>query len=248
MDKMEENLINYRLSRDEGPPPDDEAFAETRLTKKFRKGFMKKYGMTETDLQDWQYCDGDYNKDQPWHAKFKENFKLNCEWPPDKDKCVCGVDIYYNCYITNRNRDFVITTGRCCIDKFLGPNRRRCEICHKKHRGRKDNMCKECRKTSCCLDCKQSLDRDEPFRKEQLCTECKGERNFEENQTARYEYEQALLDVKRLRLRAKQMKLEMVRRQLGRVQAPKPKRVECPRCKIKRRQPEYRLCSKCRFA
>ena len=130
MNKMEENLISYGLSRKEGPPPDDEAFAETRLTKKFRRGLMRMYGMTEGDLQDWQYCGGDYNKDQPWHAKFKENFKLNCEWQPDKDKCVCGVDIYYNCYITNRNRDFVITTGRCCIDKFLGPNRRRCEICH----------------------------------------------------------------------------------------------------------------------
>src|SRR4051794_16660789 len=126
MDEMDDmDIINKFMRERDAPLPDDEQFSKTPLTAKFRKGLWKKYGMTEHDLHDWQYCGGDWNKNQPWHYEFKNNFKLNCKWPPEEDECVCGAEIYYNCFM-NRARDFVIVTGRCCIDKFLGPYRRRC--------------------------------------------------------------------------------------------------------------------------
>ena len=241
---MQERLTKYGLERDDGPPPDDEHFAETKLTLKFRQGLWDKYGLKEKDLHDWQYAGGEWNKNQPWHLAFKEKFEINCEWPAPVDRCVCDVEIKFLCYIANRKRDVVIITGRCCIDKFLGPNRRRCEICNEPHRNRKHNMCTECRKLSNCKKCKEFLERNEPYRKEQLCTECKIEENFAERERVEYECWKAEQDAKMATIRAKMTAVEAER--VKRL-APKIHYKLCAICKKERHNATYAMCYTCKY-
>src|SRR5690606_38727443 len=172
----------------------------------------------------------------------KMNFKA-CEWPEHKDSCICDTDIVYNHFVTNRARDRVIVVGKCCIDKFLGPNRKRCEVCYEPHRNRKRNLCGECiKKYDTCIDCHENLEWGDRYRAEGLCLGCKNDRIQREYENERYEYEMALWKAREAKLLAERMRLDMVKRQLERARAPKPVRVECPKCKLVKRDHRYRLC------
>ena len=236
---------------DNAPRPEDPDRAERKISTKFLNGLWRHEGLKHDDLNDWQYGGGDYREYDGYkaHAEFKRQFILACPWPEYKTSCVCDTVIIYNHFVANRARDRVIVVGKCCIDKFLGPNRKRCEVCYNPHRKRGRNLCDACiKKHGVCSDCHENLEWGDRYRDEGLCVPCKDDRCRYEDEKEQYEYEMALLKVEEAKLRAKQMKLEMEKRARERALAPKPKWVECPKCKIKRRQAEYRLCSKCRFA
>jgi len=215
----------------------DPEFAEQDLTRKFEEGLWRKYELRPKDLDDWQYAGGDYNKNEKWHARFKDAFQINTEWPERENKCVCGVDIVFNCFISNRERTWIIPIGRCCINKFIGPNRRRCEICHEPHRNRKRNMCKTCFKISKCKGCQEILGRDEPYRAERMCRICKYEHDYSEFERERAEYEQKVLRA------AKEIK-ERQRAEKEQEEA-KLKFITCVRCNNKRHRSIYKMCWNC---
>jgi hypothetical protein len=215
----------------------DVRFAEDDLTSKFKTRLWKEYGLRPKDLDDWQYAGGDYNEKEPWHAKFKKEFKIKTDWPERADECVCGVEIMYNCFISNRERDWVLVIGRCCINKFIGPNRRRCEICYEPHRNRKRNMCKACYKTSKCKGCGDILDRDEPHKAERMCINCKSEYDYSEFERQRAEYEEGILRA------AKEIKER--RKAEEEREAAKLKFVTCNRCNKKQHRSIYKMCWAC---
>lgn len=87
--------------------------------------------------------------------------------PEYKDKCICGVGIKENCYITDGSR--VLTVGSCCISNFLPKEvqNRTCNICRQPHQNRKNNFCNLCRETRCftCYRTKES-------KAKEICNSC----------------------------------------------------------------------------
>tara|TARA_R110000744_G_scaffold40244_1_gene91263 strand:+ start:432 stop:905 length:474 start_codon:yes stop_codon:yes gene_type:complete len=65
-----------------------------------------------------------------------------------KDKCLCGHDIEFNCWVykIKPNGDISIkVVGSHCIDKFV-QHRQVCQDCNEPHRNKKLDLCTPCKK------------------------------------------------------------------------------------------------------
>lgn len=130
----------------------------------------------EEYLSGFYYAGGKY--DDPMKGiSHRKYFKLRYGIEPPfeyKDRCICGVAIKLNCYITDDDENFMVI-GRCCITKFLPEENqgRTCSICKKPHQSNKDNFCKDCRpkipKGRFCEECGDSHHN----RKDNLCNNCR---------------------------------------------------------------------------
>lgn len=120
-----------------------------KLKKAFLEGLQEKWGLTYDDLinDGYKYAGGTPNEHQMHHARYFDKMFPNKSYPEKEDYCVCGHNIKHNCYITNRNKEYVIPLGNCCIKNFMpdGMGHRTCENCEAPHKNRKDNLCKNCR-------------------------------------------------------------------------------------------------------
>tara|TARA_R110000796_G_C14250230_1_gene398499 strand:+ start:115 stop:549 length:435 start_codon:yes stop_codon:yes gene_type:complete len=132
------------------------------LSTSFLKG-LEEYNLTPEDIEQskWRYCGG--NKES--RLKY---WKLTCpkdDLPEHIDKCVCGVKIVENCYITNGI--YILILGNKCIQKF--EYNRICSKCENPHNNRVVDKCNACRLCVCdicgvtikksynkCLDCKKN--------------------------------------------------------------------------------------------
>lgn len=89
-------------------------------------------------------------------SNFKiEDFKKglpNLDIPPEVDSCICGHHIKENCYVSDGQK--ILILGNCCIKKFLpGGISKRCELCKRSHKNRKNNLCNDCRNLRDCPIC-----------------------------------------------------------------------------------------------
>lgn len=118
-----------------------------KVTKAFIAGF-KKLGYTTKQLDDFKYCGGCSNSSQKKqsdrHLKyFKLVFGEDKEMPEYKNKCICGINITKNIYITNKKDILVI--GNECKNHFIKKSGRTCELCGDVHKRRLSNRCKNCK-------------------------------------------------------------------------------------------------------
>ncbi len=227
------------------PAPADYAFSEEELSNKFCKGLWRKYGMRLDDLKDWQYAGGD-DTTPSYHAEFRRKFRIRCRWPARDIRCVCDTPIIHNFYVANRERTIVLVTGGCCVDRFLGKNRKRCELCYEPHRNRKRNMCAACMKIAVCKTCNADIDENDPIDK-RLCRDCWCEEMRAENERLEYEHAMAKYEASLARIAAKRAAAIEKITGVAYVEAKKIKWCECPKCKMIRRKEGYRLCYKCQF-
>ena len=109
------------------------------LRQSFFNGLYNLHGVTKDELREkWTFAGGDPESD--YYAYFKLLCKSRIKkglpeytMPKHETNCVCGRDIWINCFITNYERFIVV--GSCCIGKFMENGRKRtCEICKKPHR------------------------------------------------------------------------------------------------------------------
>jgi len=139
---------------------------ETKISKQFQKG-LAEYDLSIDDLTKWRYCGGNKGR----HLNYFRKCCPNDDKPENKDECICGHAIVENCYITNGPELLIV--GNCCINRFLPKENagRSCEICKKRHKNRKDNLCHDCRKNNgkTCEICRK------PHRniKDNLCNHCR---------------------------------------------------------------------------
>lgn len=125
--------------------------------------------------QNWRYLGGEYNASNqaPFNqwTRYCEARLLNPQtFTPakHKDKCICGQDITFNCWIGKETADGKIkvkVVGSHCIDKFV-LNRQVCAECDEPHNSNKYDLCKSClkkkkqrekyRRTNC-LNCNKRI-------------------------------------------------------------------------------------------
>ena len=109
--------------------------------------FLNDYGLTMKEVKEkYQYAGND--KDRNTNGKktrYEVLFGKDAKYPTHVDNCICGQRIKNNCFITTHEKDHIITLGNCCIRRFEG-RVKKCDICKKIHRNRKDNICNDCRK------------------------------------------------------------------------------------------------------
>jgi hypothetical protein len=78
----------------------------------------------------------------------REIFKVHFpdgEFPEKEKKCICGVKIDHNHWITN-GENYIVIGSVCQTNWFKFDTSRVCSGCKKSHKGRKDNYCTTCRK------------------------------------------------------------------------------------------------------
>ena len=144
-----------------------------KLSKRFEEG-LKEYGLTVEEVrEDWWACGWYHHRkcskvdDENitglgiFHSFFP---KKEYEVPEDAMKCICGIDIIRNYYITDGNDVLVI--GSECIRHFVRRHGKKlCSTCKEPHKNRKDNLCNDCREIE--RDCKNyQLDQRE------ICKTC----------------------------------------------------------------------------
>lgn len=107
------------------------------------------------------------------HSKYWA-LKYGKKQPPLKQrKCVCDHHIENNCYVTDDDVFFLVI-GNCCIERFIAKEKqgKLCSNCNSPHNGRKDNLCKECRKThSQCKECRTPIQKN--MLKGETCNQCR---------------------------------------------------------------------------
>ena len=131
---------------------------------------LQQYDLTYDDFLKFSYSGGNKNRHYNyWKIKMK-----NDELPTYEDKCVCGVSIVENCYITRDVGDSIelLVLGNCCIKRFLPKEKscRTCENCGTPHRNRKLNKCNDCKRGIClkCFNNFESLNENRYY-----CYDCK---------------------------------------------------------------------------
>lgn len=62
------------------------------------------------------------------------------------NECVCGHFIVQNCYMANKNGDYLII-GSCCIKRYVDRDamKLKCKNCGKVHRNWKKMLCNDCK-------------------------------------------------------------------------------------------------------
>tara|TARA_Y100000004_G_scaffold178400_1_gene220961 strand:- start:1320 stop:1718 length:399 start_codon:yes stop_codon:yes gene_type:complete len=117
---------------------------EYKLNEKVSKRFMtglNKLDLTIEDLKsNWFYIGGESGH----HLNYFKRYYGNEEIPDHHDYCICGHKIKNNCFISDG--EYVLSVGESCINKFVPRLNRICEECGDRHRNRKDNKCKKCRR------------------------------------------------------------------------------------------------------
>ena len=151
-------------------------------------GFVKglsEHGLSFEDIKNWEYCGGNANSpSEKYFDDFVKKFG-HMAHPECEDKCICGVEISYNCYITNtqitptkkmkkiqyQNKEIpILIVGSCCVKQFMDGTKLKCSRCTKTIQRR--NKCSKA-----------------------LCTSCKNERQMEINELERKkksEYKQCM--------------------------------------------------------
>ena len=144
-EKMENNiLLEFKRDFMESVKT-DKIIVDRKWREKIEKHLMNDYGISvEEFIENFKYCGGDTG------SHFNYWNMINCldkDTPFHKDNCICDHFIYENCYaVDKRDKNKIVVLGNCCIKRFLGNNAgRTCEKCGKKHKNRKNNLCKECR-------------------------------------------------------------------------------------------------------
>jgi Domain of unknown function (DUF5710) len=140
------------------------------LSKKFLNGLLNTYGITESELDNYNYCGGDTEEHKRYFKIYFKNCLKTVEMPSHKDKCVCGHRIKRNCFITNDIDILVI--GNCCIKKFMKNSGRTCNECGAPHKNIKINKCNDCKKEHLkrrCLLCDDKLNN---YSEDLYCDEC----------------------------------------------------------------------------
>lgn len=110
------------------------------LSKRFITGLNKLNLSVEGFKKNWYYIGGECGH----HLNYFKKYYGDEEIPDHHDYCICGHKIKNNCFISDGN--FVLSVGESCINKFVPKLNRICEECGARHRNRKDNKCKICRK------------------------------------------------------------------------------------------------------
>jgi hypothetical protein len=104
---------------------------------------LKTIGTTYNDLinpDKWRYVGGTHNE----HLKY---FRLACPGKKlpffTRSQCVCGHRIEQNCFMTDGKN--IVVFGNCCIKRFVGKDKRRCEKCGVTHKNTSINRCNNCK-------------------------------------------------------------------------------------------------------
>ena len=110
-------------------------------------GFVKglnEHFLSLEDIKNWEYCGG--NENSPSKKYFDDFVKKfgHMEHPEFEDKCIRGVKISYNCYITNtqitptekmkkiqyQNKQIpILIVGSCCVKQFMDGKKLKCSRC-----------------------------------------------------------------------------------------------------------------------
>lgn len=111
----------------------------------FKKTLEEKYGISHNDFKDnYVYCGS--NKERKKAQKCGITPQMICDLTTDK--CLCGVSIEENVYFRHKTTHNIIVIGNVCKYRYIEKSKKlNCLICFKPHQNRKDNYCKECRKS-----------------------------------------------------------------------------------------------------
>ena len=125
--------------------------------KAFAKGLDQRYNLCMEDVQkNFYYAGGDNGdgevnelpaKGTPHNNYWILRYGPSKERPDRQDKCCCGTNLRYNCYITSDDETFYVV-GSCCIKHFLPNSSKTCDyrlpngsMCMEQHNNRKYNLC-----------------------------------------------------------------------------------------------------------
>ena len=103
---------------------------------------LKEVGATYNDLinpDKWRYVGGTDGVHLTYFRMALPGKKL----PLFKQNCACGHYIEHNCFMTDGKH--IVVFGNCCIKKFIGKDKRRCEKCGDTHKNTSVNKCNNCR-------------------------------------------------------------------------------------------------------
>jgi hypothetical protein len=91
-----------------------------------------------------------------------------------KKKCVCGVEIFINCFIYSKINNTILNIGSCC-NKNFNPNKNYsfCSECNEVHNNRKNNYCNDCRLLlKHCLSCDKKYISTKQNNNKGMCLDC----------------------------------------------------------------------------
>jgi hypothetical protein len=147
--------------------------------KRLAEGLMGVDNVSAFNQDDWEFAGDDYST---YGTKRRDYFAHQYIIPVHSDHCACSHDIVQNCYVVNKKLHIIAVVGNCCINKFTGEHRQKCENCGVGHKNRNNNSCKACRKLWQCKikTCKKYLNVLEPSRQDKMCSDCK--KKEDENQ------------------------------------------------------------------
>lgn len=138
--------------------------------KRLAEGLMGVGNASAFNQDDWEAAGDDKTK---YGMQRRNYFARQYAIPCHSDHCACSHEIKQNCYVANKKLGICAVVGNCCINKFTGEHRQKCENCGAGHKSRNDNSCKVCRKLWQCKTCKKYLNLLEPSREDKMCSDCK---------------------------------------------------------------------------
>lgn len=151
------------------------------LKNKFIEGMLAQHSIRECDFPRYKYAGGDhYPRERELQSKDRHarTFALlfpGREYDDAVERCPCGKDIQYNCYIKHEDAEYnnsteLIAVGSCCIEKFMGEScTRKCVQCGLHNSRRKSAKCRACTDVYCCrTNC-----RTKRYKSNELCYTCK---------------------------------------------------------------------------
>lgn len=101
-----------------------------------------------SDRNDYHYVGGDAGQRKDYFTLTAGTLYpwLGGVQVPHAHRCVCGVAISENCYLTNIKTHAIVTVGNCCIKKFMPEQAtKRCLVCSTPKKHMKDGTCSDCK-------------------------------------------------------------------------------------------------------